>query len=262
MASATKLQTARTIWGQSFDGTDNVAGTLSGVKDITFNANAKIAATDLRLNILTKSGTAQGLAVGGLLASDTYPDWSKVPTNGIYSKGNIVTDGNVTATQFIRTGGTASQFLKADGSVDANTYLLSSAYTASDILTKIKTVDGAGSGLDADTLDGVHGKSYLYYNAYNFVNGCLVRLKLLTNINGMVTVHIHGNSYATGKLPINTWVQFYYFETTGALIDEAALHNGYDFGNINVFCYDGHVYLWFKQTGDYQSFSVYAECTN
>ena len=32
--------------------------------------------------------------------------------------------------------------------------LESSSYTASDVLTKIKTVDGTGSGLDADTLDG------------------------------------------------------------------------------------------------------------
>lgn len=35
-------------------------------------------------------------------------------------------------------------------------YLLSSSYTASDVLSKIKTVDGAGSGLDADTVDGKH----------------------------------------------------------------------------------------------------------
>lgn len=34
--------------------------------------------------------------------------------------------------------------------------LNSSAYTASDILSKLKTVDGSGSGLDADTLDGYH----------------------------------------------------------------------------------------------------------
>jgi hypothetical protein len=35
------------------------------------------------------------------------------------------------------------------------TKLNSSTYTASDILTKIKTVDGSGSGLDADVLDGM-----------------------------------------------------------------------------------------------------------
>ena len=260
--SASKLQTARTIWGQSFDGTDNVAGTLSGVEEILFNVNARLNASNSAFRFVTKGDSAQGIQAGNLLISHSFADANKVPENGIYSKGNIITDGNVTATSFVKTGGTASQFLKADGSVDSNSYLLSSAYTASDILTKLKTVDGAGSGLDADTLDGVHGKGYMYYNAYNFSNGCLVRLKLLTNNNGMVTVHIHGNSYSKGLLPINTWVQFYYFETTGALIDEAALHNGYDFGKINVFCYDGHIYMWFKQTGDYQSFSVYAECTN
>ena len=36
----------------------------------------------------------------------------------------------------------------------------SSSYTAADILTKIKTVDGASSGLDADTLDGSHASAF------------------------------------------------------------------------------------------------------
>lgn len=40
-------------------------------------------------------------------------------------------------------------------------YLLSSSYTASDVLTKIKTVDGTGSGLDADTLDGKHASDFM-----------------------------------------------------------------------------------------------------
>lgn len=37
---------------------------------------------------------------------------------------------------------------------DIQTRLLASEYTAADILTKLKTVDGSGSGLDADLLDG------------------------------------------------------------------------------------------------------------
>lgn len=36
-----------------------------------------------------------------------------------------------------------------------NDKLESSAYTAADVLTKLKTVDGVGSGLDADLLDGL-----------------------------------------------------------------------------------------------------------
>lgn len=40
-------------------------------------------------------------------------------------------------------------------------YLLSSSYTAADVLSKLLTVDGAGSGLDADTLDTYHITSIL-----------------------------------------------------------------------------------------------------
>ena len=44
-------------------------------------------------------------------------------------------------------------------------YLLKSAYTASDILAKLKTVDGSGSGIDADLLDGLHASNF-YTNGY------------------------------------------------------------------------------------------------
>lgn len=39
IASATKLATARKIWGQSFDGTADISGTLSGVAHIQFSAD-------------------------------------------------------------------------------------------------------------------------------------------------------------------------------------------------------------------------------
>lgn len=42
VASATKLQTARTIWGQPFDGTGNVSGDLNGVTDIVGSGNIKL----------------------------------------------------------------------------------------------------------------------------------------------------------------------------------------------------------------------------
>jgi hypothetical protein len=37
----------------------------------------------------------------------------------------------------------------------------SASYTASDVLTKIKTVDGSGSGLDADLLDGLNASDFV-----------------------------------------------------------------------------------------------------
>jgi hypothetical protein len=44
---------------------------------------------------------------------------------------------------------------------ELGTKLASASYTAADILTKIKTVDGTGSGLDADLLDGLNTSSTL-----------------------------------------------------------------------------------------------------
>jgi len=42
---------------------------------------------------------------------------------------------------------------------EVGTKLASASYTAADVLTKIKTVDGTGSGLDADLLDGLNAVS-------------------------------------------------------------------------------------------------------
>ena len=42
VASATKLQNSRTIWGQSFDGTGNVSGALTGVTSITASGHTKV----------------------------------------------------------------------------------------------------------------------------------------------------------------------------------------------------------------------------
>jgi hypothetical protein len=52
--------------------------------------------------------------------------------------------------------------------------LLKSTYTAADILTKVKTVDGAASGLDADLLDGVSSSGYVvasHLSVSNAVHG-------------------------------------------------------------------------------------------
>lgn len=53
-------------------------------------------------------------------------------------------------------GGTGMSATDVEAAIDelATEKLDAASYTATDVLTKIKTVDGAGSGLDADLLDG------------------------------------------------------------------------------------------------------------
>ena len=70
-------------------------------------------------------------------------------------KGNYITsipDEYVTDTELEAKGYATTTSVEAA----LATKLDSSVYTASDILNKINTVDGKGSGLDADTLDGKH----------------------------------------------------------------------------------------------------------
>ena len=54
---------------------------------------------------------------------------------------------------------TSKEIVSAINEVNANK-LNSSSYTAADVLTKIKTVDGSGSGLDADLLDGQQASAF------------------------------------------------------------------------------------------------------
>jgi hypothetical protein len=103
------------------------------------------------------------------VATSTTPDWDKlsetVDLNGYLTKtdaastyqpkGNYLTsvpEEYVTETELNAKGyATTTQ---------VNTKLDSSAYTAADVLSKVKTVDGVGSGLDADLLDGKQGNKY------------------------------------------------------------------------------------------------------
>lgn len=103
------------------------------------------------------------------VATSTTPDWDKlsetVDLNGYLTKtdaastyqpkGNYLTsvpEEYVTETELTAKGyATTTQ---------VNAKLDSSAYTATDVLSKVKTVDGVGSGLDADLLDGKQGNEY------------------------------------------------------------------------------------------------------
>ena len=53
VASAIKLQTARTIWGQSFDGTGNVSGALTGVTSITASSTIQTSGNIIATGDLT-----------------------------------------------------------------------------------------------------------------------------------------------------------------------------------------------------------------
>ncbi len=98
---------------------------------------------------------------------------------------------------------------------------------------------------------------YLPKTVYNYSNGCLVRLRDTANKSSMLTVRIFGNSYI-GKPPFDTVIQFYNYPPDNAILQATGVNNGSSFGDIKVFNYDNHVYLWFKQIHQYETFIVRA----
>ncbi|OUU63792.1 MAG: hypothetical protein CBC22_00205, partial [Alphaproteobacteria bacterium TMED62] len=69
--------------------------------------------------------------------------------------------------------------------------------TASEILTLIKTVDGSGSGLDADTLDGISSASFLRSDTSDTFSGTLtVSGNILPNANGTRNLGADGTRWA------------------------------------------------------------------
>jgi hypothetical protein len=70
-------------------------------------------------------------------------------------------------------------------SASIGTKLNSSAYTAADVLAKLLTVDGSGSGIDADKLDGQNGSYYL--NWTNVTNKPAIPIHSVISVTGEAT---------------------------------------------------------------------------
>jgi hypothetical protein len=97
-------------------------------------------------------------------------------------------------------------------SVTATAALPSASYTAADVLAKMLTVDGSGSGLDADKLDGQD--SSFYTNAANISTGTLALSQLASQVfrnvsagqtSGRVTVSTAAPSGGTSG---DIWLQY------------------------------------------------------
>ena len=117
---------------------DDAGGSVSGVTALS------------QLSDVTLGTLANGQA---LVWDSTLQKWvnKSVSADGVNAvsvtgSGNAVTTANVSGHTLTLTKGSS--------------FLLSSSYTAADILAKLKTVDGSGSGLDADLLDGQQGSYY------------------------------------------------------------------------------------------------------
>jgi hypothetical protein len=263
IATATKLATARTIWGQAFDGSANVRGNISDVDDVYMNNNRSLYIKDtngknlsaLLINdqndfylgfgagsngyfscldgniILFRTATSHTERMritsdGKVGIGTSSPDSDlHVSGNGYNLKLNCTTDSTKDST-FI--WGSSSNKNTAWRIVDNPTsglwlqYGVSGADThnmtisgmnttnlnALEVKAKNLTVngskvwhagnDGAGSGLDADLLDGYHA---------GFENSNIALYANFPNWNTLITDGLLRDDYATAGHPTVDFLQ-------------------------------------------------------
>lgn len=186
--SAKKLSNPRLIWGQSFDGTANVDGAFtmnlnSGSHALTLNipaganvinvnsSNYTIAANSIHSvdvreisstfsrgwRYLDTESPSTGLYVFGVYGNAGTVDYyfyggnyssPLLKINRNTSSPRAELSGTMQASGFKTPSGTSSQFLKANGSVDSNTYITNTNLTSrlDDYVTTETTINGKEIG--------------------------------------------------------------------------------------------------------------------
>lgn len=216
IATATKLATARTIWGQAFDGSANVSGDMTGVGNVTmsgvlnFDNNKGITVKDTRgenLGVLNFN-TTNDLHFGYYTANKGYNTYIAgnnviVRTVGLPERVRITTDGKV---------GIGTSAPDSDLHVSGNGYNLKLNCTtdstkdstfiwgsSSNKNTAWRIVDNPTSGLwlqygvsGADT----HNMTISGMNAIN-LNSLEVKAKNLT-VNGSKVWHAGNDGLGSG----------------------------------------------------------------
>ncbi len=99
-------------------------------------------------------------------------------------------------------------------------YLPASSYTAADVLAKIKTVDGAGSGLDADTVDGKHASDFMsaikVYGNVTYTDSIAASSKLTKTI-ALGGNYKHGKAVIYANLSPQSIIVFFGIDNTKTL---------------------------------------------
>jgi hypothetical protein len=182
-SSATKLMTARTIWGQNFNGTQNVSGNMTGVGNITMN-NAR--------NIYAKHTDGSDMSVFYISSFNEL----FIGTGNAQKNTNTILSGS---TIIFRTSTDLNERMRiiSNGNVGIGT-------TAPQAKLDIR---GASSllGLKAD---GTANVSYTYIDGYHTNNGTSFRIVESTSTdlwlqygkNGVASYNFHLSGYLNTRL--------------------------------------------------------------
>jgi hypothetical protein len=156
----------------------------------------------IALNI-TKGGNGEGLYIN--------------KTSGSGNAATII--GTLNATTLVKSGGTASQFLKADGSIDSSTYLTTSAASSTYLPLSGGTLTGALSGTSATFSGSVTAQGGYFYgqSTNSFVrldNTIGTQIGFLNYAD--ITFDSDGLRFYTGTGTSGSRTQKFFIASTGA----------------------------------------------
>ena len=215
-------------------------GTKTGITVTYDDANGDM---DFVVDDTTKLPLTGGTLTGNLIISSTHPKFKLVDTDHnsdfeimnnhgnllIYDSTNGTSPFNINSSGNIQISGTIDgRDLATDGSkLDGIEAGATADQTASEILTLIKTVDGAGSGLDADTVDGFAPTSFLRSDANDTASHHITfsdnaKVKIGTG-EDLQIYHDGNNSYldnVTGELRLQTDGTMRLMTTNFNVVDE------------------------------------------
>ena len=209
---ADKWTTARTITlSGDVSGSASVDGSANVTITTTVQPNSVALGTDTTGNYMVDITAGSGISVShtqGEGSTATITNSAPNVTTDItttHTSTNVVvnssdgTDGTInSATQMLAGVMSAVDKTKLDG-IEAGA---TGDQTASEILTLLKTVDGSGSGVDADLLDGQEGAYYLNASHINTGTLALDRLPTIPNtkISGLGTASTRNVGTGAGNV--------------------------------------------------------------
>ena len=167
------VATLKTINGNSLEGTGDIVisgggsgnylpltgGQLTG--DLTlYNSDAQIVNVAGKTSDTTSLGggsiTIETATTGTPLKAKSYLDHDQLYFSNQDVKGTSITYNSVTSDSFIKSGGTSAQFLKADGSVDSNTYLPLTGGTITGSITVNEGIDTLSLNAHTISASSIH----------------------------------------------------------------------------------------------------------
>lgn len=182
------------------DGEDGATFTPSVSADGVLSwTNDKGLANPDPVNIKGADGTNGTNGVDGVNGTDGIDGTTVIV--GTTTTGEAGTSACVTGTLNAETNTLTLNFTVPKGEKgDAGESGISASITADEVLTKIKTVDGENSGLDADTLDGIHANGFA---AVNHTHSNYATVSALDNLSEAVDGKANVNHVHSGYASIN-----------------------------------------------------------